>query len=78
MTTATLTPSQRVHVMCLTYMKLRAGRLLWDVARVDTFLAQFDETCAEAGTTVRDAVRNAASALDDAGRTEFLPKVGRC
>jgi hypothetical protein len=67
-----------MHAMCLTYMKLRAGRLDWPTERVDTFLEQFAATCAEAGTTVRDALMNAAAALDSAGRTEFLPTVGRC
>lgn len=75
MTTADLTPPQRVHAMCLTYMKLRTGRLDWSAERVDTFLAQFDETCAEAGTTPREALRNAAAALENAGRTDLLPKL---
>ena len=74
MNTADLTPSQRVHSMCLTYLKLNAGRLDWPAERVDTFLAQFAATCAEAGTTVRDALMNAAAALESAGCTELLPK----
>lgn len=78
MTTADLTPAQRVQSLSLTYLKLRAGRLDWPAERVDTFLAQFQATCAEAGTTVRDALMNAAAALESAGRTEFLPTVGRC
>lgn len=77
--TTDLTPAQRVQSLSLTYLKLRAGRLDWPDERVDTFLAQFAATCAEAGTTVREALRNAAATLDSAGRTELLPKgPGRC
>lgn len=79
MTTANLTPAQRVPILALMYLKLRAGRLDWSDARVDAFLAQFKETCAEAGVTVRDALKNAAAALEGDGRTELLPKpAGRC
>jgi hypothetical protein len=64
--------------MCLTYLKLRTGRLDWSAERVDTFLAQFAATCTEAGITVRDALINAAAALEAAGRADLLPTVGRC
>ena len=80
MTTATLTPTQQMHALCLTYFNLRTGRLVWPTERVDTFLEQFAATCAEAGTTVREALKNAAAALESAGRTDLLPTStpGRC
>jgi hypothetical protein len=58
----------------MTYFKLRSGRLDWSGQQVDAFLADFEETCAAAGTTVRDALTNAACALDDAGRDDFLKR----
>lgn len=75
MTTADLTPQQQVHALCLTYLKLRTGRLVWDVAQVDAFLADFEQKCEAAATTPREAVRNAALALEYSGRAEFLPKL---
>jgi len=75
MTTADLTAPQQMHAMCLTYLKLRAGRLDWSGSQVDAFLAGFEKTCAAAGTTVRDALRNASLALEHSGRADFLPKL---
>lgn len=73
MTTADLTPAQRVQSLSLTYLKFRAGRLDWSEERVDAFLEQFKATCAEAGTTVPEALKNAAAALEASGRAELLP-----
>ena len=79
MTTAILPASVRVQSLCLTYLKLCAGRLDWSGDRVDAFLAQFKDTCAEANITVRDALVNAATALEAAGQTDLLPKpAGHC
>jgi hypothetical protein len=61
--------------MCLTYLKLRTGRLDWSGSQVDAFLERFEETCAAAGTTAREALRNAALALEHSGRADFLPKL---
>jgi hypothetical protein len=74
MTTADLTPAQRVQSLSLTYLKFRAGRLDWPDERVDAFLEQFKATCAEAGTTVSEALKNAAATLESAGRADLLPK----
>lgn len=80
MTTTDLTPAQQLHALCLTYFRLRDGRLLWDVAQVDAFLKDFAARCAAEGTTVKEALRNASLALENCGRADLLPKPasGRC